>query len=305
MSERSIEDRRPIRHRMWAAALLVATLLAAMWPGAHAAAQEGAAADAESAAIAWLDGELADNGGTLPGWVEGTVDWGLMGDFALARVATGRASEPATGELAQRLVDNLAAYSTWDDQEDTPGVRIAGAVAKVFLVAIGSGLDTTDVDGVDLEAELRSLMVTSGDQAGRFSDRNPYGPDYSLAIGQVWAMAALATTDGGVPAEAVGFLLDQQCPAGGFRLVYDGTPGCEDDTEADPDATALSVQALLAVERDDTLQEALTAALDWLQGRQEPDGSFGGGAFTEAPNANSTGLIAQTMRAAGRTAVAR
>lgn len=253
-------------------------------------------------AIAWMDAELAANGGNLPGFLEGTVDWGLMGDFAIARIASGHAGDPATIALAQRLLDNLGSYSTWDDQPDAPGVRSAGALAKVYLVALGAGLDTSDVDGVDLETELRSLMNTSGDQAGRFADRNPFGPDYSLMLGQAWAMMALSHTDGGVPPESVAFVVDQQCPSGGFRLLFEVTPGCEDDSEADPDATALVAQVLLGLDRSAALDEVLSDAIEWLTSRQQDDGSFGGGKYTEAPNANSTGLISQTLRAAGLTA---
>lgn len=289
--------RLPARLLAIIAALLAAlSLLATAVPaGAQAASPE------TDAAIAWMDAELDANGGTLPGWLEGTVDWGLMGDFALARIATGHADDTATRELAQRLLDNLGTYSTWDNQGDKPGVRSSGALAKVYLVALGAGLDTTDVDGVDLEAEMRSLMNTTGDQVGRFSDRNPYGPDYSLALGQSWAMMALAHTSDGVPAEALSFLAAQQCPAGGFRLVYEGTPGCGDDSEADPDSTALAIAVLLGVERSSELESVLSDAIGWLVDRQEPDGSFGGGTYTEAPNANSTGVIAQALRAAGLT----
>jgi hypothetical protein len=279
--------------------VLVAGLLAAialLAPAMRAGADD---ASEEAAAIAWMDAELDSNGGTLPGWVEGTVDWGLMGDFALARIATGRGEETATRELAQRLLDNLGVYSTWDNLGDKPGVRSSGALAKVYLVALGAGLDTTDVNGIDLETEMRSLMNTTGDQIGRFSDRNPYGPDYSLALGQSWAMMALAHTASGVPPEALAFLAAQQCPAGGFRLVYEGSPGCGDDSEADPDSTALAIGVLLGVERSPDLESALSDAIGWLLDRQEPDGSFGGGVYTEAPNANSTGVIAQALRAAG------
>ncbi len=280
------------------ATALVATFT--LFATAVPVAAEGASPQSD-AAISWMDRELTTNGGTLPGWVEGTVDWGLMGDFALSRIATGHGAEPATGELAQRLLDNLAAYSTWDDQDGKPGVRSAGALAKVYLVALGAGLDTTDVGGVDLETEMRSLMMTTGDQAGRFADRNPYGPDYSLGLGQSWAMMALEHTADGVPGEAVTFLASQQCPAGGFRLVYEGTSGCDDDAEADPDSTALAIQVFLGMQRSADLEKVVTEAADWLAERQLPDGSFGGGRYTEAPNANSTGVIAQTLRALGRT----
>lgn len=288
--------------RLTAAALLTAATMLLV-PGLPAGAQDEPSPT--DAALAWMQAELDTFEGTLPGWLEGTVDWGLMGDFALARIATGHGEDTATRELAQRLLDNLGTYSTWDDQgPDFAGVRVAGALAKVYLVAIGAGLDTSDVDGVDLEAEMRSLMNTTGDQVGRFSDRNAYGPDYSLGLGQAWAMMALAHTSEGVPAQAVSFLVDQQCPGGGFRLVYDGTPGCTEDSEADPDATALAVQVLLGLQRDQRLESSLSDAIGYLLPRQQPDGSFGGGAFTEAPNANSTGLIVQSLRAAGSTGAA-
>lgn len=295
-------NRRSAPRRVMRASLVAVLAVLLVGPAAVGADDSSAAAEG---AVAWLDAELAANSGELPGFMPGTTDWGLMGDFALARIATGRGAEPATRAQAQKLLDNLGSYSTWDDQgPEFAGVRISGALAKVYLVAIGAGLETDDVGGVDLEAEMRSLMNPTGDQAGRFSDRNPYGPDYSLALSQSWAMMALAHTADGVPREAVSFLAAQQCPGGGFRLVYDDALGCTDDSEADPDATALAVQVLLGLDRDEQLETVVSDAVEWLVARQEPDGSFGGGKYTEAPNANSTGLIAQTLRAVGRTAAA-
>ncbi|MCZ7631005.1 MAG: hypothetical protein M5U19_19030 [Microthrixaceae bacterium] len=225
MNTKSTLPRRGMTRLGGVAALVAACLLLVPLLSIPAVRAGAAAASPETeAAIAWMDEELAANDGRFPGWLEGTVDWGLMADFALARIATGHADDAATRAQAQVLLDNLGTYSTWDDQPDKPGVRSSGALAKVYLVALGAGLETTDVDGVNLETEMRSLMQTTGDQAGRFSDRNPYGPDYSLALGQSWAMMALAHTTGGVPAQSLTFLVDQQCPAGGFRLVYESTP---------------------------------------------------------------------------------
>ncbi len=258
-----------------------------------------AAAGPAEAAIAWLDAEVAANSGSLPGPGSSEPDWGLTADAALARIAGGRGTEAPTVALAQALSDALADYSTWDGLgSEFAGVRTSGALAKVLLVATSAGLATDDVDGVDLEAELRGLMQGMGPQTGRFSDRNPYGPDNSNGFDQAWAMLALAA-NGEVPAASVAFLLSQQCPGGGFPLLYDDG-GCDSDEDSHPDASALAVQVLLVVERTPEVRQALQDVLGRLLGEQLPDGSFRGAPPTEVSNANSTGLAAQALRGAGQ-----
>ena len=99
-------------------------------------------------------------------------------------------------------------------------------------------------------------------------------------------MLALDRTGGGVPADAVDFLLDQQCSDGSFRLYQFGymlsfdpfetvdTHTCDDPAEGDADATAFALQALLvvpsspAVDRGDRRRGRLparpAAAVRWL-----------------------------------------
>ena len=261
-------------------------------------------------AIDWLDGELDTNGGTLPGFTPGSTDWGLTADAVLAHVAAGRGGDASAQTATDRLAGALSTYTTFDP--DVAGVRIAGATAKVLLVLSSQGRDTTDVGGVggsgglDLDAELRSLMVTTGSHDGRFADRVPDPTwDASNGFGQALAVLALARTSAGVPDEAVGYLLTQQCPAGGFRLSYsplaESAVGCTTDAGADSDSTALAVQALLSTSRTSNSAEALGRAVSWLIARQDPwTGGFGGSGPTATVNANSTGVIAQALRAAGQ-----
>ncbi len=252
-------------------------------------------------ALAWLARELDDHGGTLPGFSPGTTEWGLTTDAVLAFGSAGAQDDPAAMAATDRIAtaDAVTAYTTWDP--GVPGVRVAGATAKVLLTLLTMGRPTT-VDGVDLEAELRSLAVGSGVQRGRFVDRVPDPAwDASNGFGQALSMLALAMTPAGVPAHAAEFLVAQQCPAGGFPLSYSATGSCSDDASADPDATALAVQALLAVERTEAIRAALDRGATWLLSRQGTDGSFGGAGPTAGANANSTGVIAQTLRAAGAT----
>ncbi len=155
--------------------------------------------------------------------------------------------------------------------------------------------------GVDQQAALRSLMQTSGAQAGRFSDDVPGRQwDTSNGFSQAMSMLGLALTADGIPAPAVTFLAAQQCPAGGFRLTYGSAAGCTDDAAADTDASALSIMALLnAAPRTSQLTAVLQKATQWLANRQAADGSFGGTGPAAAANANSSGLVAQALRAAG------
>ena len=253
-------------------------------------------------ALDWLARQVLDNGGSLPGFSPGSSEWGLTADAVLAFVAAGRSSDPAAEAATDLLVSNTAEFTTWAPA--MPQVRVAGATAKLLLVVTAMGRDATEA-GVDLDAELRALMVSDGPAAGRFADRVPDPAwDSSNGFGQPLALLALAMSPDGVPAQATSYLLQQQCPAGGFRLSYAGSNGCSSDGEADTDATAMALQALLSVPRSAEVSRASERAAAWLLSNQGSDGSFGGTGPTSAPNSNSTGLIAQSLRAAGQTEAA-
>ena len=275
-----------------AAALAVAVAFAALSPVAPLGAQTAPPA----ATLDWLESELSDRGGTLPGPVGEETDWGLTADVALALLAGGRGTGPPL-DAATAVLGALRSYTTWDDIDPSlSGVRLAGPLAKTLLVATTAGLDPTDVDGVDLEAELRSLQQTDGADAGRFSDRNPHAPDAATVFGHATALLALSRSDDGVPGLAAAFLAAQQCPDGGFRLeVGPCSPG-----ESDSDVTAVALQALRVSPPAGEVDLALARGLGWLLAAQLGDGSFRGSGPTAIPNANSTGLAAQTLRSLGQ-----
>jgi len=251
-----------------------------------------------TAAAGWLASELTAGNGELSNG--GMADWGLTADAAIALVGVNGPTDPAAGAAVANLLANIGAYTTFDDAVPPRlGVKLAGPTAKSLLVAELAG-QAGDPVAVMLETGLRSLLESSG----RFIDANPYGPDASNGFGQADAILALARTGGGVPAGAVNFLLAQQCPNGGFPLLYSGTT-CTDNTRVDTDATAVAVQALLSLTRTSGIGSALSQAVGLLESIQDPTtGSFSGTGFTAAPNANSTGLIAEALRGAGATAEA-
>lgn len=256
-----------------------------------------------AAALHWLADELADNDHGMPGFAPGTFDWGLTADAVLALAAGGEGDDAEVLATTAQLLDHTGDFATWDALgAEYEGVRIAGALGKLLLVAEVQGIDDpTDTDGFDLEAEVRSTMETTGEQQGRFSDIDPhFGSNGANGFGQALAMLGLSHTDDGVPTEAVSFLVRQQCPGGGFRLTYTG-PACTDAASADADTTALAVQALLVVDRTPAVQRALLDGLGWLESRQDASGGWGGTGPTAGLNANSSGLITQTLRASGRS----
>ena len=233
----------------------------------------------------------------LQGRAADSSDWGLTIDFVLALAGGGRGGAPET----VATTDNVLAHASSYLSGDTPGELYAGPLAKLLYMAEVQGRPTTDVGGMNLQTSLRGQMQTASDpQPGRFSDTSVFG-DFSNGFGQAFALLALAPTPGGVPPEARAFLIAQQCPAGGFRLFYDSATSCTSDDQADLDATGLAIEALLGQPGAST---AVNKASSWLIARQDTSGAFAGSGPTATLNANSTGIIAQALRAAGRTAAA-
>ena len=64
---------------------------------------------------------------------------------------------------------------------------------------------------------------------------------------------------------------------------------------AETDATAIALQQLNLIPTTVPITAAKTAARTWLINAQKDDGSWGGGASTEASNSNSTGLAASAL----------
>ncbi len=276
------------------ALLMVAVALAFVLPIEPARAET----DPTASALDWLNDELAANSHQLG--FKGApqfVDWGLTIDFVLALAGGGRGGAPETAATTDNILANASSYLSFD----TPGELYAGPLAKLLYMAEVQGRPTTNVGGMNLEPSLRGQMQVAPDpQPGRFSDTSAYG-DSSNGFGQAFAVLALAPTSGGVPPEALSFLLAQQCPAGGFRLFYDSATTCTSDDQADLDATGLAIDALVG---QPGASNAISKASGWLVALQDASGAFAGSGPTATLNANSTGIIAQALRAAGQSAAA-
>jgi hypothetical protein len=303
-----MRNTRPIHRRL---AVLAAVATAGTALASAVSSPTVSAAGEADAALDWIAAELADNGGTLPfpPFDENPppTDWGLTLDAVLALVAGGQ-GDAATVTLTtfEGSVDDYITGEAFGD----PGSVYAGPVGKSLLTVALSGGDVNDFGGRDLEALSRASVASEGLHVGRFSDTSTFGNN-SNGFGQALNIIGLSYTDGGAPASAVDFLLDQQCDNGGFRLFYDGgtpettTAGCDDDAEADPDATGLALSALATVAPSDDTVAAVLAARAWLFAIQdEATGGWAGAAPTDYVNSGSTAIVVRGLDAVGATALA-
>lgn len=295
------------------AAAATSLLLAGSVLSAPAAAADSAERNAAGVAAArWQAGELVDGG--IPGLGAGP-DWGLTIDTLIALEATGANKAEAT-RVTDQLKLHVRDYNS-NDAWGEPGQRISGATAKLLYAAVVTDSDPTAFGAYDLRQETLDLIAGPelGLENGRLKDKvNPPATDNSNTFAQSLAVLGLARS-GEVPQNAVDFLIDQQCAAGGFRLypyAFGGsevTGDCDEqgaDAVLDPDSTGMAVQALFAAADKGTpgAAEAARTGVDWLAQQQRADGSFGGSGPTAGSNTNSTGLAGQALAAGGEQGAA-
>ena len=234
-------------------------------------------------------------------------DLGLTMDTAMSLVAVGgHASTVASIKAAmdQKITETY----------DSFGTTFTGSAAKAAVYDRLVGGDPTDVNGTNLVQVVEDNTATTAPIAGKIQNVNDTYGDTNT-FGQAFAVRALAEASSAKAAAAEGFLLQQQCDAGFFRL-NPAAPAAQDQScqagagtnasAPDTDATAIALLQLEALStKSDAVKAAITSARDWLLGAQLPNGSFGGGPSTSDPNANSTGLAGMALAGLGQTAAAR
>lgn len=260
-----------------------------MTTGLAAPAQAATAPSVTTGGSSWLAGQLSA--------VKQPGRQGLLSDFILGITATKQA-QSAAGSATDYLETVAAGYA----QPGGAGTWSAGATAKLLLVSVAQQRDPATFGGIDLRNGLISTMTTSGAEKGRFRDVNSSFVDYSNGFSQTLAILGLSRS-GGVSADAVSYLIGQQCPNGGFPVIFDAA-GCNDNVFVDHSATAMAVQTLLAPGvTSPAATDAAHDAASYLLSIQQPDGSFDAPPW-EGPNGNTTGLAAAALRQAGHLAAA-
>lgn len=291
------------------AALVASTALVVTAVGQSPA--QAAPADPTPASLSagWLvdnlEGGLVETYSEYEGEVHSGPSYGTSIDLALALDAVGGHATTVT-----QITDAVAA--SVENYTGSGGEIYSGSAAKALALVVQQTRDPRHVGGIDLLARVEERVATAGPSLGRLSDQSQYG-DYANSIGQAFAAGALTAVDSPLADEATGFLLDQQCEAGFFRLHFNADPeaaaqSCDAASPAEPaeqssDTTALVALQLAAI-RDDAPQvaTALDAAAEWLVAQQQADGSFVDP--QNGANANTTGLAGWALAELGRDAAA-
>ena len=280
---------------------------------------QAASPDPRPQAIAadWVAGQLVD--GLMPSQFAGFPDYGLTIDTGLGLIAAGGHATTVSDisdALAPKVADGYAEadeYSYPANQFVQKGIY-AGSVAKSLVYANAAGIaDPQAWSGADLLADLEGRVSGTAPIVGRIVDDSSFG-DYANVFGQAFAANALAEASSPKAADALAFLLKQQCAAGYFRLFFAADKAATDQTcdggkaagesAADPDATALVIRLLLPQLDNAAVARAVGKAEGWLLAQQRADGSFIGGTSTAVPNTNSTGLAGWALGELGDTEAA-
>jgi hypothetical protein len=150
-----------------------------------------------------------------------------------------------------------------------------------------------------------SLMLTTAPvaQASAGSprgDRGLYGtqdPTYDGVFRQSLALIALTTANRAPSDGAIAWLTDQQCADGGWMSYRPDTGKPCAAKKEDTNATAMAVQALVAVGGEQERQAA-DAGIAWLRTVRNADGGVGYNPGSPS-DANSTGLFTNAVIATG------
>ncbi|MDP1793074.1 MAG: terpene cyclase/mutase family protein [Acidimicrobiales bacterium] len=261
---------------------LIGSGIALAAPSQAAVAPSANLADSARIGVNWLLGELGANEDRFQQSFDGQKfdDIGLTIDALLAVASAGGNNDAQATESANYVVSKAASYVSFDSD------RYAGPLGKLMVFAQARGISTTNLGGFNLENEIRDRLQPSG----RFSDKSEFG-DFSNGVGQAFDMMALAKTTAKVPANAVTWLLAQQCPDGGFRTDYSEGVACTSNDDSDLDGTSFALLALSVSTLSEAQEAKVDDAIDYLFDNQESNGLIG--------NANSSGLAASALRTYG------
>ncbi len=276
----------PLPSRALAGAVVAGALTAVTaYAGPASAAAATTTTEAAPAAAGWLAGRLVGANHLTSSYTgsdgnEVTYDdYGLTADAVLALDAAGVAQD-----AAGRATSWLGAHVT--DYAGSAPNYYPGSLAKLILVAVAQGANPHDFGPA--HTDLVAALTDEENADGLYDDPDAKN-GYESVVTQAVALVALSRTDTRPDAQAVAWLVGQQCPDGGFQtdVRTDTSAACSSES----DTTAFAVQALAATGTDSA------RAVGWLLAHRNTDNGFG----APASNANSTAVAVQALVAAGRT----
>jgi hypothetical protein len=226
-------------------------------------------------------------------------DYGLGADTAIS-LATVGGHDAAVTKLGDALRDNY--YNFVTGGQFGPDDLAGGSMGKALVVAQVAGTKPAGY-AKRVQSDVEDLLGTTAPIVGRIQNDASYDAN---VFGQAYVARGLATAASADTADAVNFLLLQQCTDGHFREKFspkaDVDQSCDagltDTTGDSVGATATAVINLQAIVGKAGVPAgaatAITKGLAWLVSVQNPDGSWG----TDGGNANNTGLAGWALAGA-------
>jgi hypothetical protein len=225
---------------------------------------------AAQAAANWLAAQITPGGYIASTTVPGTADLDATANAVFALASAGVDTVQAMSALTylEAHVDDYVTVSSADGP---------GQLALLILDAQALGVSPRSFGGSDLVARLLATQQTTGADTGLFGTQDP---SFDGAYRQGLSLAALATagvTSGAAVTSADTWLVDQQCPDGGWTSYISSSNPCDGKpasyTGPDTNSTALAVEGLEA-------QHALTASAakavtKFLSRAEDSDGGWG------------------------------
>jgi hypothetical protein len=245
-----------------------------------------------NAGASWLESQLTN--GLVHNKQFNFDDYGLTLDFGFALQAVGGHTSTVTA------IKNAMASHVDDYVTPLGGPHsYTGGLAKLALF-VGDPTDK-NFGGQNLITQLEGRVSSTSPIAGRIEDAgftpgDQFDDDSANVLGQAYAVAALHNA-GSSNTSALTFLLQQQCPNGGFRLSFTASKtasdqSCTDNSQAQIDATSVTLIELNAIGYSGA---AINSAETFLVGKQAVSGAWGGDPGGAAENANATGLAAWAL----------
>ncbi len=294
-----------VPRRLAAAASLAACSVLSLTGSAHAATALPALPQAVAAEQAghWLASQVnaqgfvpSSSGATTPSL--SSTAWTVLA-LSAARV------DPAAAQRALAYLEgNVDAYVVQG------GADAPGQLASLILDAEAFGVNPRAFGGTDLVARLLATEQTSGPDAGLFGTESQVANYLAGNYDQGLALAALAAAGvKGTPqtAAAIGWLVAEQCPDGGWTTPDNAQNPC-DGTPAsyggpDTNSTSLALQGLAA--QGASTSAVASKALAFLSNGQDADAGWSYFPSTAATpgstDPDSTALVVQALIALGES----
>ena len=254
-------------------------------------------APAAIGAARWLAGQLTP-GGYIPGNSPGTANYSATVNTLLALAAAN--VSPALAQTGLSYMETNAEAYISANGSDGPG-----QLALLILAAHSLGANPTNFGGTNLVNRLLATEQTTAPNAGRFGT-DAQVPFFNAGpYDQGLALSALQAAGVNAPAASISWLVQAQCPDGGWTAPdpvdnpCDGDPGL--GAGPDTNTTAQALQGL--ADQGDLPSATANSALGFLTAGQNADGGW-----AYDPNAadnhqtsdpDSTALVIQALLAMG------